>query len=198
MLLEREYDVLGGSGGRGARKGSIRARLTNILMELRKICNHPYMLPGAEDELLRRAQAKGQGRDGDTAATSWTQRQTDALFVNASGKFALLMLLLPALAVRSHRVLIFSQFCGVLTLLEDLMPIVAASCPPGTRGLATARIDGSTSTEKRQRIVDAFNRPDSTLFALLMTTRSGGQGINLAGADTVIIYDRWVRVARAQ
>ena len=148
--------------------------------------------------------------------------------------------LLPRLAARGHRVLIFSQFREVLTILEDYfesftLPPLPSSLPassptagavaaagaastatgeegsdsssssaaassssspstlpswyrPGRR-LRYGRIDGSTDQAKRQRVIDAFNKPDSPLFSLLMTTRAGGQGLNLASADVVIIFD---------
>jgi SWI/SNF-related matrix-associated actin-dependent regulator 1 of chromatin subfamily A len=51
------------------------------------------------------------------------------------------------------------------------------------------RLDGSTAVEERQRICDAFNRDGSDIFAFLLSTRAGGQGLNLTGADVVVIHD---------
>jgi SNF2 family DNA or RNA helicase len=162
-----------------------------------------------------------------------------------SGKLQLLSRLLPRLAAAGHRVLLFSQFREVLTILEDFMDSMtitdelaslpkhghhghhaaaaAAAAPtspaaagagrqrsvsagsgsasgPGSprlipkafrrgRKLLYARIDGLTDGKRRQRIIDAFNKPESRLFALLMTTRAGGMGLNLASADSVILFD---------
>jgi SNF2 family DNA or RNA helicase len=129
--------------------------------------------------------------------------------VDVSGKLQLLQRLLPRLAARGHRVLIFSGFKMVLDVLEDfirgliLPPLTNFSKSSGNDGTSSppppayrpghtllySRIDGSTDQRTRQRVIDAYNRPASKLFALLMTTRAGGQGLNLATADTVIIFD---------
>jgi hypothetical protein len=87
----------------------------------------------------------------------------------------------------------------VLDLIEDLIDgLVLPPLPPDTpcppayhpgRRLRYGRIDGETDLRGRQRLIDSYNAPQSPLFTLLMTTRAGGQGINLATADTVIIFD---------
>lgn len=200
----------------GGRQG--KASLANILMELRKAANHPYLITGAEESLVQRAlldssRAKG-GADADAAAhpppRALTPDASYRLFVDVSGKLRLLERLLPRLAARGHRVLLFSGFKIVLDVLEDfirglvLPPLPSAPapadgaaaeppCPPAYRAgrtLLYSRIDGDTDQRTRQRVIDAYNRPASKLFALLMTTRAGGQGLNLATADTVIIFDR--------
>ena len=79
-----------------------------------------------------------------------------------------------------HRVLIFSQFKGLLTFMEDLL---------SHRGYKYERIDGSIRGNDRQSAIDRFNKPGSDIFAFLLSTKAGGQGINLTAADTVIIYD---------
>jgi SWI/SNF-related matrix-associated actin-dependent regulator 1 of chromatin subfamily A len=58
-----------------------------------------------------------------------------------------------------------------------------------TLNLPFFRLDGSTPVEERQTMVDGFNRPGSPVFAFLLSTRAGGQGINLTGADVVILHD---------
>lgn len=55
-------------------------------------------------------------------------------------------------------------------------------------GVTYRRLDGSTQVTERQNIVDAFNN-DTSIFACLLSTRAGGQGLNLTGADTVVIHD---------
>ena len=85
----------------------------------------------------------------------------------------------------------------VLDLIEDLvngLALESVSTDGSVSGqqrrkLLSGRIDGSTDLRTRQRLIDTFNAPSSRLFALLMTTRAGGQGLNLATADTVIIFD---------
>ena len=141
------------------------ASLVNIEMELRKCCNHPFLLRGAE---LR-----------ETAATHTRKDKADVM-ISASGKMVLLDKLLPKLQAEGHRVLIFSQFKGLLSLLEELL---------ATRGYKYERLDGSIRGNDRQAAIDRFNKPNSDIFAFLLSTKAGGQGINLTAADTVIIYD---------
>lgn len=57
------------------------------------------------------------------------------------------------------------------------------------RGLTYVRLDGSTAVADRLTIVDTFNDPNGGVFAFLLSTRAGGQGLNLTGADTVILHD---------
>jgi SWI/SNF-related matrix-associated actin-dependent regulator 1 of chromatin subfamily A len=100
---------------------------------------------------------------------------------SGSAKAAHLAGLLPRLRSGGHRVLLFSQWTMVLDLLESLLRDL---------GLAWSRLDGSTPSGDRLALVDAFNAgsPD-THFAMLLSTGAGGQGLNLTGADTVIIHD---------
>ena len=232
MILTRSYELLHVTAGKaaagpGGRVG--KASLINVLMELRKAASHPYLITGAEESLVRRAlldAARAGSADPAAAVAAQAAAPTLALgpddayrlFVGVSGKLQFLQRLLPRLAQRGSRVLIFSAFTMVLDILEDFLrglvmpPLLAAAAgaaaladggdsapapsltlPPGYRPgrtLLYSRIDGSTDHRMRQRVVDAFNRPASRLFALLMTTRAGGQGLNLATADTVIIFDR--------
>ncbi len=93
---------------------------------------------------------------------------------------ALLDKLLKALQQKGSRVLLFSQMSRLLDILEDYCL---------WRGYQYCRIDGQTPHEDRIRDIDEFNRPGSEKFIFLLTTRAGGLGINLATADTVIMYD---------
>lgn len=88
--------------------------------------------------------------------------------------------LLTTLQGRGSRVLLFSQMSRVLDILEDYCL---------WRGFQYCRLDGSTAHEDRVRDIDEFNRPGSEKFIYLLTTRAGGLGINLATADTVVMYD---------
>ena len=100
--------------------------------------------------------------------------------VEASSKLQLLQIMLPKLQERGHRVLIFSQFLDNLDIVEDFLDGL---------GLQHRRLDGSINSLEKQKRIDDFNAPDSPYFAFLLSTRSGGVGINLASADTVIIMD---------
>merc|ERR1711935_1305985 len=88
--------------------------------------------------------------------------------------------MLKKLKEQGHRVLIFSQMTRLLDLLEDYLEY---------EGYRYERIDGSITGSLRQASIDRFNKPNSESFVFLLSTRAGGLGINLATADTVIIYD---------
>jgi ATP-dependent DNA helicase len=104
----------------------------------------------------------------------------DETLVMSSGKMILLDRLLPALFERGHKVLIFSQFKTQLDILEDYARAL--------RDWKVCRIDGSVAQDDRRLQIKEFNtNPDFKLF--LLSTRAGGQGINLAVADTVILFD---------
>lgn len=104
----------------------------------------------------------------------------DESIVTSSGKMLLLDRLLPALFERGSKVLIFSQFATQLDILWDYCAEL--------RGWKTCRISGSISQPERQAQIEEFNNnPECKVF--ILTTRAGGQGINLASADTVILFD---------
>ncbi|KAJ9709635.1 hypothetical protein PVL29_001226 [Vitis rotundifolia] len=99
--------------------------------------------------------------------------------VMVSAKCRALAELLPSLKQGGHRVLIFSQWTSMLDILEWTLDVI---------GVTYRRLDGSTQVTDRQTIVDTFNN-DTSIFACLLSTRAGGQGLNLTGADTVVIHD---------
>uniref|UniRef100_A0A915M2R6 Uncharacterized protein n=1 Tax=Meloidogyne javanica TaxID=6303 RepID=A0A915M2R6_MELJA len=103
----------------------------------------------------------------------------EALIKN-SGKFVLLQKMLKGLKEQGHRVLIFSQMTKMLDILEDMMDFL---------GYKYERIDGSITGQNRQDAIDRFNAAGAQQFVFLLSTRAGGLGINMATADTVIIYD---------
>ncbi|KAL6840993.1 hypothetical protein ACP4OV_029253 [Aristida adscensionis] len=100
--------------------------------------------------------------------------------VRASGKFELLDRLLPKLHRAGHRVLLFSQMTRLLDVLEVYLQMY---------NFKYMRLDGSTKTEERGRLLADFNKKDSEYFLFLLSTRAGGLGLNLQTADTVIIFD---------
>uniref|UniRef100_A0A0D9WCP5 DNA helicase n=1 Tax=Leersia perrieri TaxID=77586 RepID=A0A0D9WCP5_9ORYZ len=100
--------------------------------------------------------------------------------VRASGKFELLDRLLPKLQRAGHRVLLFSQMTKLLDILEVYLQMYQ---------FKYMRLDGSTKTEERGRLLADFNKKDSEYFLFLLSTRAGGLGLNLQTADTVIIFD---------
>lgn len=134
-------------------------QLENLLMQLRKCCNHPFLFDGMEDNI-----------DATTMED----------LICASGKLAVLDKLLRNLFIGKHRVVLFSQFTSVLDIIEDYCNM---------RGWNYCRLDGSTSRARRNFLCKDFNRPDSSIFIFLLTTRSGGMGLNLQSADTCVLYD---------
>ena len=95
------------------------------------------------------------------------------------GKLQVLAKLLQELKAGSHRALIFTQMTKVLDVLESFL---------NYHGYTYLRLDGSTKVEQRQVLMERFNA-NSKYFVFILSTRSGGVGINLTGADTVIFYD---------
>eukprot|EP00178_Gracilaria_changii_P010626 TRINITY_DN308_c0_g1_i1.p1 TRINITY_DN308_c0_g1~~TRINITY_DN308_c0_g1_i1.p1 ORF type:complete len:1214 (-),score=215.65 TRINITY_DN308_c0_g1_i1:11784-15425(-) len=156
-LLTKNLTKLNEAGK--ARGIGTTSSIRNLLMELKKCCNHPYLFPNYED-----------------TSTPTTVEE----LIRASGKMILLDKLLLRLKERGHRVLIFSQMVKMLDILQDYCRM---------RQFPFQRLDGSVANQVRQRAVDHFNAPDSTDFIFLLSTRAGGLGINLATADTVIIFD---------
>jgi SNF2 family DNA or RNA helicase len=150
--------------------GGKRQALSNVLMQLRKCVNHPYLFAGVEPEPFE------QGEH----------------LVNESGKLWMLDKLLALLYRRRHKVLIFSQFTGMLDILQDYMHY---------RSYNYERLDGSVRGEERYLAIDRFHGRQSSAggdeaadggeqpFVFLLSTRAGGVGLNLTGADVVVFYD---------
>lgn len=109
---------------------------------------------------------------------------TPALFMEdyqgESGKLDSLRDLLVQIAEARHRVLIFSQFRGMLDRIEQELPDL---------GLTSFKITGSTPSQERQEMTKAFNQGERDVF--LISLKAGGVGLNLTGADTVILVDLW-------
>ncbi|KAL2127067.1 hypothetical protein VTI74DRAFT_11385 [Chaetomium olivicolor] len=161
-IMERNPQLIKSIFIQAKMKASERGSLSNILMQLRKCLCHPFIYSQAIE---------------DRNTTTEVMRRN---LVEASSKLMLLEIMLPKLKERGHRVLLFSQFLDQLTILEDFL---------AGMGLKHERLDGGQSSMEKQKRIDAFNAPDSDIFAMLLSTRAGGVGINLATADTVIILD---------
>ncbi|KAJ8604103.1 hypothetical protein CTAYLR_001762 [Chrysophaeum taylorii] len=104
----------------------------------------------------------------------------DAGGVRRSGKLQALDAVLRSWRDQRHRALVFSQSVKMLDLVEALVK---------ARRWRYARIDGTTSPAARQATADDFNAPTSKTFVMLLTTRTGGVGMSLVGADRVVLYD---------
>ena len=104
----------------------------------------------------------------------------DDSIVTESGKMRMLDRLVPYLFLKGHKVLIFSQFKTQLDIIQDWAMM--------TRGWKVCRIDGQVKQDDRRQQIKDFNE-DPACHLFLLSTRAGGQGINLAAADTVILFD---------
>lgn len=159
-LLTKNYQLLRQvSGGKA---GGQQQSMLNIMMQLRKVCNHPYLLAGSEPE-------------------GGSSKFLQDMRIKASAKLTLLHSMLQILKKAGHRVLIFSQMTKLLDILEDYLTFQFGQ-------ESFERVDGSVPVAERQAAIMRFNQ-DPSRFVFLLSTRSCGLGINLATADTVIIYD---------
>lgn len=158
-ILTKNYAALN-QGANGQKQS-----LLNIMMELKKASNHPFMFPNAESRILN-----GSDRREDVMRA----------MITSSGKMMLLDQLLAKLKKDGHRVLIFSQMVKMLDILGDYMEF---------RGYSYQRLDGTIAAAPRRLAIEHFNAPDSSDFAFILSTRAGGLGINLMTADTVILFD---------
>lgn len=141
--------------------------LMNTIMQLRKICNHPFMFQHIEEAFAEHLECSSgivQGPD----------------LYRASGKFELLDRILPKLRHTGHRILLFCQMTTLMTIMEDYL---------NYRNFSYLRLDGTTKSDDRGHLLELFNDPNSQYFVFLLSTRAGGLGLNLQAADTVIIFD---------
>uniref|UniRef100_A0A7N6BLT4 DNA helicase n=1 Tax=Anabas testudineus TaxID=64144 RepID=A0A7N6BLT4_ANATE len=155
-ILTRNYKALA-KGTRGSSAGFL-----NIVMELKKCCNHSFLIKHPEE--------------GESEA----QLERLQSLVRGSGKLVLLDKLLTRLRERGNRVLIFSQMVRMLDILAEYLAM---------KHYPFQRLDGSIKGEIRKQALDHFNAEGSEDFCFLLSTRAGGLGINLASADTVVIFD---------
>lgn len=133
--------------------------IRSLFMQLRKCSNHPFLFEGAE--------------------TNPDETYLEEL-IAAPGKLAVLDMLLRSLFQKGHRAVLFTQFTLLLDLIEDYYNL---------RGWNYCRLDGSTDRARRNYLLRRFNEPNSEIFLFLMSTRSGGMGLNLQTADTCILFD---------
>ena len=180
-------------------------KLMNIQMELRKCCNHPYLVNGVEEmeenalDAKLHAEAAEVEANADAASTGltsfqlrerkmvkkkaeakeYTRRRMEENIIPTSGKMVLLDKLLPKLRKEGHKVLIFSQMVRMLDMIGEYCEY---------REYPNERLDGRVSGNDRQKGIDRFNKNEDS-FIFLLSTRAGGVGINLTAADTVIIFD---------
>merc|ERR1719427_743582 len=153
LVLARNYDAL----TKGKKN---KVTLNNIMMQLRKVCNHAELID-QEDEKVNPVERLKQLSSG-------------------SGKLLLLDKLLTRFREKGDRVLIFSQMVKLLDILEEYLSL---------KRWPFQRLDGSVSSDRRKQSIAAFNDAKSLDFCFLLSTKAGGLGINLQTANRVIIFD---------
>ncbi|XP_048132070.1 chromatin structure-remodeling complex protein SYD isoform X3 [Rhodamnia argentea] len=157
LLMKRVEQNLGSLGNFKARA------VQNSVIELRNICNHPYISQLHADEV-----------------DSLIPRHYLPPIIRLCGKLEMLDRLLPKLKATDHRVLFFSTMTRLLDVMEEYL---------GMKQYRYLRLDGHTSGGDRGALIDLFNKPNSPFFIFLLSIRAGGVGVNLQAADTVIIFD---------
>ena len=150
LVLTKNYSEL----SRGKKKTS----LLNILMQLRKTCNHSELM-----------------QEVDFTAKQSTQDRLQQL-IYGSGKLVLLDKLLTRFKEAGDRVLIFSQMVIMLDIIQEYLEL---------KRYRFQRLDGGIGAEKRRQSIAQFNEPGSTDFCFLLSTKAGGLGINLQTANRV-------------
>ncbi|KAF2166070.1 hypothetical protein M409DRAFT_55414 [Zasmidium cellare ATCC 36951] len=149
-----------------AQKDNAWKKLMNLMMQLRKVCNHPYLLPNAAPELYD---------IGEHVKA-------------ASGKFIVLDKVIDELVLkRKKKILIFSGFTKTLNLVGELLWLKGAN--NHNAPFRYARLDGSTNRAQRNLAIRMFNDPKSDYKVMLLSTRAGGLGINLTSATDVVFMD---------
>ncbi|XP_031493485.1 chromatin structure-remodeling complex protein SYD [Nymphaea colorata] len=157
LLMKRVEENLGSMGTSKGRS------VHNTVMELRNICNHPYLSQLHADEI-----------------DSLLPKHFLPPLVRLCGKLEMLDRLLPKLKATGHRVLCFSTMTRLLDVMEEYL---------SWKGYKYLRLDGHTSGNERGVLIEEFNKADSTAFIFLLSIRAGGVGVNLQAADTVVIFD---------
>ncbi|KAF5905300.1 ATP-dependent helicase 1A, partial [Clarias magur] len=178
--------------------------LNNVMMQLRKMANHPllhrqYYTTEKLAAMSRAMLEEPTHFDADPALiqedmevmsdfelhnlckeySSISRFQLEKDLLLDSGKFSLLTKLLGTLKEKGDRVVLFSQFTMMLDIVEILLKHL---------GHQYVRLDGSTPMAERIGLIDEYNT-DPEIFVFLLSTRAGGQGINLASANVVILHD---------
>ncbi|EEF45471.1 chromatin structure-remodeling complex protein SYD [Ricinus communis] len=157
LLMKRVEENLGSIGNSKARS------VHNSVMELRNICNHPYLSQLHVDEV-----------------DNLIPKHFLPPIIRLCGKLEMLDRILPKLKATDHRVLFFSTMTRLLDVMEEYLTM---------KKYRYLRLDGHTSGNERGALIEQFNKSNSPYFIFLLSIRAGGVGVNLQAADTVIIFD---------
>ncbi|KAG8992209.1 DNA-dependent ATPase protein rad54 [Tulasnella sp. JGI-2019a] len=155
---------------------------------LKKLCNHPELLdlpddiPGCE-HLLPDGFVGAGGNAGAGASAQFGRDRSAGRSVDCSwsGKFAVLERFLDRMRRETDdKIVLISNYTQTLDLFAKLCR---------SKGYGFFRLDGTMATAKRQKLVDQFNNPEGKEFVFLLSSKAGGCGINLIGANRLILFD---------
>lgn len=190
---------------RGEEQEKGRAKVPNVLMELRKAACHPLLLRSVYDDGTLDQMAREILREEEFTHSEYPYVLEDMEVMSdfqlhqlccrypsvrpfrlpekrwmGSGKVEALREILVKGEEEGDRFLLFSQFTMMLDILESVME---------TLGVPYLRMDGQTKSTERTDLIDQYNAPDSPYLVFLLSTKAGGFGINLTAANTVILHD---------
>ncbi|KAJ3725850.1 DNA repair protein, SNF2 family [Lentinula raphanica] len=147
---------------------------------LKKLCNHPELLNLPQD-LKGSDHLIPEGFCGAGQAANSRGRNSQTVRCDWSGKFLVLERFLHQLRTQTNdKIVLISNYTQTLDLFEKL-------CRSKKYGFF--RLDGTMSITKRQKLVDQFNNPEGKEFIFLLSSKAGGCGINLIGANRLILFD---------
>ncbi|KOS17465.1 Helicase ARIP4 [Escovopsis weberi] len=175
-----------------------QARIFGIVNDLTLICNHPRCMRDNAEEIVRRAKKNARSDNGSEEPSSVSEemasmilKETNSRDMNLpdlSRKVELLLLILEEVRQLNEKVLVFSQSIRTLNYLENLLKM---------QKRLVLRLDGDTKMGVRQEMVKNFNKGQYEVY--LISTRAGGMGLNIQGANRVVIFDaKWNPVVEQQ
>lgn len=145
--------------------GSVKSfNFNNIDMQLRKCCNHLYLLKGVEEDLTKKCR---------------TEADLLKSMLDSSGKLILLDKFIDKYRDEGHKMLVFSQFKGMIELIQEFLKM---------KQIRNEVLTGNVKSQDRVTAIQRFNE-DNEFGIFLLTTRAGGLGINLTKARVVVIFD---------
>jgi ATP-dependent helicase STH1/SNF2 len=158
----KDHGMVLTEAGVGGRHGGGARGLNNTVMQLRKICNHPYVFDGVEHVI--------NDHLGLQFGHLLSHQEKDMQLGRVAGKFELLDRILPKLLHTGHRVLMFFQMTKIMDIMVDFLEY---------KNIKSLRLDGGTKHEDRADLLRAFNDPGSDFNIFLLSTRAGGLGLNV-------------------
>lgn len=130
---------------------------------LHRVCNHPFLVEGAEEWLLKTY-----------------EKTRSEMLIECCAKFQFLDKILPMIKKEDRSVLIFSQRIKILKLLTEYCEL---------RNYTYSILDGTLSAEEKKTAINSFTNDEQNIFIFLISTKSGGEGLNLTRASVTIIFD---------